>query len=1219
MEAVSEEELPVLAVDEERSFATHQCHGTGAIVGAPLLAAGSHTFVYEIHHSASGDGYGMHLGITDADPSPPTRALGEKQQRVWAFAPYDGCVHAASRVGDAWEVIRPITRRSLRSQVVGVRVEVRVDMSRKRLLFRINGDRFIDAGVTLPDVIRPCVTLASPGDAVSLGAAPSDIPQAASGHSSRSPRFLSPSGDAALLFASVRAARQQLFDAARDAAEERIRSADAEAAKTIEAIRASALADVESANCAIERAHSDARTAIENAQWRYAAAATSVADVQAVAVAEAAAEATARARSSVDAEKSALAAVCSQQLGSALEAAREESTEAIEELRESMADRLRLAEAERAAAIDARDTAIALRDGEIAAAAEAMAAEMAAEMAAVAARANEECAAAAVKAEEEMAMALEAAAADQVAAVRAATEELGTTSTAGKAVPTGAVSQQSKDTVDSAVQHSKDTADSAVQHSKDMADSAVQALLFAPPTSHAGTQAGVAHGALAEAGVQAESTVCDAGTHPVNPPQEASLEAEQQGALASAALEQVASLEAANAEKAKALATLEFELIAARDEHRTEVGRMHTEIAEIGDRHRAEVSDRHRLESARAQTELSIAREAAETAEARAATADARADTLEAELSVAHDALARERAESAKLRDEVAMTWQSCLHDMKEALAAEKAEAAAAHDAEVSRLHAMLLTYQQQEQRPSRSGHRGLRSHEDADLTKLDGQEEDDDDGGDDEARMHGDQDETDVDALLAWSDALSAAPKDARSSAENEALALGRAEDRVRHVTNEQERNNTRALGDWKQSHRPSAASRGSETSREAAGVHGGCEAQRAQAVAGAMAALGLEGAHGPRSLEAILASVMAATDATEDDGWAAEEEGVEEGEEEGEGGLAAAELLELGGFTGALRKLRATRGPTEEEELLLALGETMGADARAAGAEVPTARDAPVRRRQRPPESEDEREEEEDEREEEVDEREEEMGMRAPRPRGAADDGMAGAPSPGDDGGGAFSDDAIRAAIRRVRSSMPDVITAEGVHGVLVADGYAISRSRVERLSASAMKGMSCDDTDGDDLAARLAVQSLASFEGEAADARETAAATPAQWARTHRPSDWVRFDGSMSSQPLFGPSWTPEMKALDSTVEEELRKGVSPPARPPQAPAASAPAPPPSMRAAAPTAQCFACPDSSELPQAHLQRCPSCRGLFHVRCFVSHKCSGRRHHSAPPSPNR
>ena len=50
------EEQQLLTWDGARSLVTHQCHGAGAVVATPLMSAGVHTFTYEIHHSASGDG-----------------------------------------------------------------------------------------------------------------------------------------------------------------------------------------------------------------------------------------------------------------------------------------------------------------------------------------------------------------------------------------------------------------------------------------------------------------------------------------------------------------------------------------------------------------------------------------------------------------------------------------------------------------------------------------------------------------------------------------------------------------------------------------------------------------------------------------------------------------------------------------------------------------------------------------------------------------------------------------------------------------------------------------------------------------------------------------------------------------------------------------------------------------------------------------------------------
>ena len=823
---------PVLTHDEERSFATHQCHGTGAIFGAPMLAAGVHTFVYEIHHSASGEGYGIKLGIADADPSPPPsehRNAGHvKPQRVWAFAPYDGCVHTSSRVGDAWDVIKPITRKHLRGQTKGARVELRIDMRSKRLAFRVNGAAFVDAGVTLPDVVRPCITLAAPGDAVSLCAtAHRDAPLAA-----RNPgaaRFLLPSDDAALMFESVAAARQQLFDAARDAAEERIQLAEADAAREVEEARSAALAEVAAANTAVENAHADARKAIEYARRQHEAASVAAADSQAATVAEAAAEATARARASFTEEKAATQASFARQLSVALAAARDESTAAIEEMRESMAQRLRQAE-------------------------------------------------------------------------------------------------------------------------------------------------------------------------------------EGQGSLASAALERVASLEAANAAKAKIIATLEFELIGQRSAHDEAVAKVEAELTSRGD-------SKH-IECARLRTELSLALEAVDAAEKRNHDEEAKRSAVEEELEMAYQQLARERMETERLRQEVATTWQSCLRDMQAAIAAEKVEAQAAHDDEVSQLKQMLVSYQNGDLALGQGGRPGVREEEeeDDDLDCLD----------------EGDEQE-DVDALLAWSDGLRSGVANAQPAA-----AASDSDGMIVQVTEEEEQAISEALADWRQRN-------------SSGGMAPAEDDQCAQAVRAAKLAIrGKSGSpRGARSLEAALEAVMAGNgappaDATDDDGWSVEKEAAGTSDEEVAMGdvYKNEEILEMDGLVGALRRLEAAPRRTDEEEMVHLAGEEL--------VEMPEQPEPTT------------------------------TGRR-----------------------------------RRVRPSEGD------------------------------------DDDDGD----------------ATAEARE----------RTNS----------------------------SAAAANELS-----PARPPHAPMSS-------RGVLSPMARCFACPDSSELPQGNLQRCPSCRGLFHVRCFVSHKCSGKRHHSAPPSP--
>jgi hypothetical protein len=53
-----------------------------------------------------------------------------------------------------------------------------------------------------------------------------------------------------------------------------------------------------------------------------------------------------------------------------------------------------------------------------------------------------------------------------------------------------------------------------------------------------------------------------------------------------------------------------------------------------------------------------------------------------------------------------------------------------------------------------------------------------------------------------------------------------------------------------------------------------------------------------------------------------------------------------------------------------------------------------------------------------------------------------------------------------------------------------------------------------------------------------------------------------------------------------------------------AAAPPSPPDSLQV------CRLCPDQGPVSRSHLQRCPSCRSYFHVRCFLAHQCkSGGR----------
>ena len=67
--------------------------GAGAVLGLPLMSTGEHRFVFVIRHSRGNDGFGMRLGIADADPSATEAA--PSAEHYWGFCPYDGRLHAA--------------------------------------------------------------------------------------------------------------------------------------------------------------------------------------------------------------------------------------------------------------------------------------------------------------------------------------------------------------------------------------------------------------------------------------------------------------------------------------------------------------------------------------------------------------------------------------------------------------------------------------------------------------------------------------------------------------------------------------------------------------------------------------------------------------------------------------------------------------------------------------------------------------------------------------------------------------------------------------------------------------------------------------------------------------------------------------------------------------------------------------------------------------------
>ena len=57
-----------------------------------------------------------------------------------------------------------------------------------------------------------------------------------------------------------------------------------------------------------------------------------------------------------------------------------------------------------------------------------------------------------------------------------------------------------------------------------------------------------------------------------------------------------------------------------------------------------------------------------------------------------------------------------------------------------------------------------------------------------------------------------------------------------------------------------------------------------------------------------------------------------------------------------------------------------------------------------------------------------------------------------------------------------------------------------------------------------------------------------------------------------------------------------------------AAAPPSPPDSLQV------CRLCPDQGPVSRSHLQRCPSCRSYFHVRCFLAHQCTSGGRSAGP-----
>tara|TARA_B110001452_G_scaffold181083_1_gene152022 strand:+ start:465 stop:944 length:480 start_codon:yes stop_codon:yes gene_type:complete len=132
--------------------------GYSFALGSTIAREGKHSWSFEIT-GVKDTCSGMFIGVMDAERS--FMQVGDGS--AWGYYPFTG----TCKVDDA-KVKSEGARitQSLASSARGCKVEVIVDMATRKLLFAVNGAKPVDAGLVLPQQVRPWVRLFGQGDAI---------------------------------------------------------------------------------------------------------------------------------------------------------------------------------------------------------------------------------------------------------------------------------------------------------------------------------------------------------------------------------------------------------------------------------------------------------------------------------------------------------------------------------------------------------------------------------------------------------------------------------------------------------------------------------------------------------------------------------------------------------------------------------------------------------------------------------------------------------------------------------------------------------------------------------------------------------------------------------------------------------------------------------------------------------------------------------------------
>ena len=144
--------------------------GAAWALGSAELWEGRHVLRFEIvnSHKSSGN---MHIGVCDGSATsarcPAAKAVGGT---CLTFHPWDGCLYE----WEDWtqtscsEELKPVPGGELDGDAMGAVVLLFIDMQARSMRVAINGGPPTDAGVRLPESVRPFVRLVHAGDAVRL-------------------------------------------------------------------------------------------------------------------------------------------------------------------------------------------------------------------------------------------------------------------------------------------------------------------------------------------------------------------------------------------------------------------------------------------------------------------------------------------------------------------------------------------------------------------------------------------------------------------------------------------------------------------------------------------------------------------------------------------------------------------------------------------------------------------------------------------------------------------------------------------------------------------------------------------------------------------------------------------------------------------------------------------------------------------------------------------